>query len=472
MGQTLDQFEQTTEGKSMLTGPNGIPGQCVGYMRLYIDQVLDLPQPTGKPGAKDQYLQYQSDPILKQNFKQIGPNGVLLPGDIVFWDANPRNQWGHVAICTAPSAPGQPFSVVEQNMIANTVGERAGVSRTEKNFLGALRPKDAIPGQKISSRALGLLKGAGSGLLSKFAGMLKRESMIDEFIEYSENFVSLKEKQENNFINKRLLQLSRDTGIKISSLLLECVPYINEDNLDNLYEDISYFSKCEKRLQEKSWTGWSPSEEEAPEELSTEEPVATEEAPAELSHGRKKTALKNEIIQKLKDYLQTKPRPDKRQVDRVKNQIMGLLGATVPAVTAQQVPGQQATAQATPQQQAATQQQAAVQSKRAPRQQRAQRPTTPQQNQANLVKTVQDSIPYGFMGGSNDKLKNKVTEIILNEYKNGDTSVESLVQKVKKGIGMTGFGSQNDLFNSLRLKLNNAASSGMITLTESLDYDL
>lgn len=428
MGQTLEQFEASTQGKSMLTGPNGIPGQCVGYMRLYIDQVLDLPQPSGKRGAKDQYLQYDSDQVLKKNFKKVDQNGILLPGDIVFWDANPNNPYGHVAICTAPSNVGQPFSVVEQNVIKNTVGERANIPRTKKNFLGALRPKDAIPGQKISQRSLGLLRGAAGGLMSKINKMLG-ENMIDEFIDYSENFISLKERQETNNMNARLLQLSKETGIEVSQLLCECVPYIARDNLDHLYEEIKLFQIYEKKLNEKvmGYTQDGHELDDGQEEIVPEQKIAQE------SHGRQKTKLKNEVLSKLRDYLQTKPVPDKRQVERVKNEILKLLGQT-PAASLQQ--------QAAP----PTQQQI--------------NPAA-QKNQYNLVNIVQQSVPYGFFGGSNDKLRNKVTEIVLNEYNAGDISIESLIQKVKAGIGRP----NPDLFNSLRLNLNQAAAKGKVRLT-------
>jgi hypothetical protein len=438
MGKSLADFESSTAGKNMLTGPNGIPGQCVGYMRLYIDQVLDLPQPSGKAGAKDQYLQYNNDPNLKQNFKQIGPNDNLMPGDIVFWNAKRNNPYGHVAICIDQSPAGYPFSVVEQNVIPNTVGERANIKR-DQYFLGALRPNDAVPGQKISIKSLGLLKSASSNLIQKLNKFLG-ENMIDEFIAYSENIKPLREKLQEDSLNKKLLRAGYENNIKISSLLIECIPHIAENNLDILYEDISKFQNYEKKLLESSFLIQNNplaknNNQETSSETSSEASPAAQQA-NELSNGRQKTILKNKIIADLKNYLETKPRPDKRQVERVKAQILQLLNVANEQNTTQQQPMQQPA-----------------------------QPIQPQisnKTQYNLTNIVQKSIPYGFWGGSNDKLKNKVTEIIMKAYSQGDNNVESLLQKVKQGIGMTGLGSRSDLYNRLRLNLNKAMSSGLI----------
>jgi hypothetical protein len=454
MGKSLEQFEAETQGKSMLTGPNGEPGQCVGYMRLYIDQVLDLPQPSGKPAAKDQYLQYDSDPNLNSNFKKLGPQDALVPGDIVFWNAKPNNRWGHVAICTSFSDKGQPFSVVEQNVNPKLgVGERASVQR-DGYFLGAFRPYDGVPGQKITRKALNILKNAGSSILGKFKKAVLGENMIDEFIDYSENYVSLRERQQNDRLNGQLVAAGRDAGIKASTLLFECIPYIHESNLNQLYDDIQKLQHYEKRLTEAGqWNGWTPPEQaETPPVAQPSQEETFSPVEEQQSHGRKKTKLKNEVLAKLKDYLQSKPVPDKRQVARVKQQILALLGEVTPAA---------APAQPTAEQQVATPQ-AAEQQAAQPR--AALDPIT---NQRNLVSTIQKSVPYGFFGGNNDKLKNKVTEIILNEYRNGNKSAEGLIQAVQKGIGRTGFGVQNDLFNTLRMNLNKAAAAGKIQLTES-----
>jgi hypothetical protein len=219
------------------------------------------------------------------------------------------------------------------------------------------------------------------------------------------------------------LLLSKESGVKISSLLFECIPYIHEDNLDALYEEIKLFENYEKQLKEAVWQGMDLGNK-----------------PAALSNGRQKTALKNKVIADLKNYLTAKPVPDKRQVERVKNEILQILGQT---------PVQPA---------------APMQLEAAPEP----LPPVSKDNQHNLVNIIQKSIPFGFLGGNNDKLKNKVTEIILNEYKSGNRSVENLIQKVKSGVGMTGFGSQNELLNTLRLNLNKALKTGRVQLTESV----
>lgn len=68
--------------------------QCVDLMRLYITEVLRLPQPAPVAGAADLWRAF--DLLYYQRITN-GPTNYPEPGDIVVWD-NRVGAWGHVAI--------------------------------------------------------------------------------------------------------------------------------------------------------------------------------------------------------------------------------------------------------------------------------------------------------------------------------------------------------------------------------------
>jgi post-segregation antitoxin (ccd killing protein) len=339
---TLGAFEAETSGKSMLTGPNGIPGQCVGYMRKYMDEVAKTAQPSGKPGAKDQYLQYDNDPVLKQNYQKLGPKDDLKAGDIGFTNATQTNKWGHVFILTKDSPAGQPLDIIEQNYRKDTVGERTGVPR-QANFLGALRPnKGVVGGGKIDGKAMGGILGAFkklSSLFGKNGGL--NEMLLDEFVDYSENYRSLKERQDENFLDKQLLSRAKRLGLKVSELLLEASVYINDEQLDALYEEVDKFQDIERRLREGGEDG-NLSEDDytvddadvaAQEKASKKDAGGNEgnkeggeqkEAAESPEAEKKKGVIYKQIQKDLQAYLDSKPR--KTQMASVKKQILDMLG--------------------------------------------------------------------------------------------------------------------------------------------------
>lgn len=114
--------------------------QCVDLFRFYVMSVIGLKQqPAGVRGAKDFYLNYYADPIIRANFVLIDNYPAFIPqqGDVAFWDATPKNPYGHVAIETG-NADVKEHEVIEQNYIKNKLGFRWD---NYNSYLGVLRPK-------------------------------------------------------------------------------------------------------------------------------------------------------------------------------------------------------------------------------------------------------------------------------------------------------------------------------------------
>lgn len=95
---TLTTFINTYLGTKVDYDKEGTP-QCTDLARLYIDKVLELPQPPalGKNGgAKDMF---DKPGVLK-----VTPDSLLADytrGDILIWDKSKTNKYGHVAILVA-----------------------------------------------------------------------------------------------------------------------------------------------------------------------------------------------------------------------------------------------------------------------------------------------------------------------------------------------------------------------------------
>ena len=135
---TFDQFISKWSGKKAdWDGAYG--GQCVDLFRFYVNEVLDLPQPRSVRGAGDFWHNYDSDPILKDNFKKIPntPDFVPIKGDVMIWNYNAGDGFGHIGMVMDGATTGK-FTSFDQNWRALNVSEPTGHYYT--NVYGVLRP--------------------------------------------------------------------------------------------------------------------------------------------------------------------------------------------------------------------------------------------------------------------------------------------------------------------------------------------
>lgn len=136
---TLGCFVQKYNGKKV--DYDGVFGaQCVDLFRQYVLDVLGISEHTGScstsGGAKDLYLDYNKMPLEKKYFVRI-TNKSFVPGDVLVWDENGTNKFGHVAIYLGKL--DNDFIVFEQNGIAQDGAKIA--LRSRERLLGGLRKK-------------------------------------------------------------------------------------------------------------------------------------------------------------------------------------------------------------------------------------------------------------------------------------------------------------------------------------------
>ena len=109
--------------------------QCVDLFRQYCADVLEVPHTGSVDGAKDLYLNYDLLPKEVQYFKRVKGSSGLKPGDVIIWDKNETNKYGHAAIFLYKD--GTDFIVMEQNGIKQDGTKFA--ARNSTNLLGYLR---------------------------------------------------------------------------------------------------------------------------------------------------------------------------------------------------------------------------------------------------------------------------------------------------------------------------------------------
>lgn len=136
---TIEEFVKKYNGKKV--DYDGVFGaQCVDLFRQYVLDVLGISEHTGScstsGGAKDLYLDYNKMPLEKKYFVRI-TNKSFVPGDVLVWDENGTNKFGHVAIYLGKL--DNDFIVFEQNGIAQD-GAKI-VLRSCERLLGGLRKK-------------------------------------------------------------------------------------------------------------------------------------------------------------------------------------------------------------------------------------------------------------------------------------------------------------------------------------------
>lgn len=128
--------------------------QCMDVYRMYVKEVLGIPQSPAVQGAKNVW-----DTYLSAYFDRIPntPEGVPVQGDIVIWGMNP---YGHIGICD--SADTQYLTCFEQNWSeGGTTRDGQGVTElrrhTYTNVLGWLHFKSQEETTVDTSKALVIL---------------------------------------------------------------------------------------------------------------------------------------------------------------------------------------------------------------------------------------------------------------------------------------------------------------------------
>lgn len=121
-----------------LNWDNSYGAQCVDLFRYFHNKCVNSTnQPKSVVGAKNFWANYESDPVLNQNYTKIEntPDYVPKEGDVVVW----RNgELGHIAIATG-SGDTHKFKSLDQNWTGKN--EIAIVEHTYGYVYGGLRPK-------------------------------------------------------------------------------------------------------------------------------------------------------------------------------------------------------------------------------------------------------------------------------------------------------------------------------------------
>lgn len=120
---------------------DGVYGaQCVDLFRQYVKDVWGIKEHTGPcsttGGAKDLFIDYDKMPLEKKYFNKVVTKSPKV-GDVVIWDSNPKNEFGHVAICLG--SVNDSVIVFEQDGLKQD-GAKMGI-RNKGNLLGVLRRK-------------------------------------------------------------------------------------------------------------------------------------------------------------------------------------------------------------------------------------------------------------------------------------------------------------------------------------------
>jgi len=143
MALTLKQFIDKWNGKKA-DWDNAYGGQCVDLFRFYNKEVLEIPQPKSVVGAADFWANYDTDPVLKDNFTKIKNTADFKPikGDVMLWNKRAGGGFGHVAMVSDDKADLNTFNSFDQNW--SRVSYCEIVNHDYKNVYGVLRPKKQL----------------------------------------------------------------------------------------------------------------------------------------------------------------------------------------------------------------------------------------------------------------------------------------------------------------------------------------
>jgi len=142
---TYSEFKAKWLGKP-INYDNAYGAQCVDVYRMYVKEVLNIPQSPPIAGAKNIW-----DTYLSEYFERISntPDGVPEQGCIAIWNVG---EFGHVGI--VDSADKQYLTCFEQNWTEmNGTGVSELRRHTYANVLGWLKPKSSLyKGQDLSNK--------------------------------------------------------------------------------------------------------------------------------------------------------------------------------------------------------------------------------------------------------------------------------------------------------------------------------
>ena len=166
---TLEQFKNNTLGQSIGNpGTGTYVGECVSYVRQYMEQVLGI-----KTIVNGHAVSYYNSAFMAQHFDKV-PMGQEQNGDILCWGDDPgswTNQYGHIAI---RYAPGQ---ILNQNFGGNRkVTINAFFS---PGYQGALRLKQGAGGNEVADIInLDTARIVSHGILAR-NGVAGRQNALD-----------------------------------------------------------------------------------------------------------------------------------------------------------------------------------------------------------------------------------------------------------------------------------------------------
>lgn len=133
---SIDAFALKWVGKSIdWDGAYGY--QCTDLMRLWIDNIGGKQLPGLSNGAKHGYA--LADPKHWLKVKYTGKNKPR-GGDIVFFDAKPTNQFGHVAIALRKDQTWPKHRTIDQNWGSSKVRKVEHDARKDR-VIGWIRKK-------------------------------------------------------------------------------------------------------------------------------------------------------------------------------------------------------------------------------------------------------------------------------------------------------------------------------------------
>jgi len=111
--------------------------QCVDLFRFFHNKCINsLNQPKSVVGAKNFWTNYESDPVLNQNYSKIENTPEYVPkiGDVIIWK---NGTYGHIAIATGEGNTSK-FKSLDQNY--TNKNEIAIVEHTYGYVYGCFRP--------------------------------------------------------------------------------------------------------------------------------------------------------------------------------------------------------------------------------------------------------------------------------------------------------------------------------------------